>query len=88
MSGTGKDPWADLLHEQVDILLGRAEAGLVVHRALHELALHIQVLELPLKLLHGGGDLLQVVGSQCLHSHTCFRQLLGWVRPIESSGSL
>ena len=60
-----------LLHEHINILLRRAEAGLVVHGALHKLALHVQILKLSLKLLHSGGHLLQVVGCQRLRTTQC-----------------
>ncbi len=44
-----------LLHQHVDVLLWRRQHRLVLHGLLHKLALHVQVLKLPLKLQSGLG---------------------------------
>ena len=69
-----------LLQQHVDILLRSAQAGLVVHGALHKLALHVQVLKLALKLVHGRGHPLQIVGRQRLQTPETVRltALLKW----------
>lgn len=50
----------DLLHEAVDLGLGRGERGGAGHGALHELGLDLHVDELALEVVHGLGHLLQV----------------------------
>ena len=48
----------DLLHEAVDLGLGRGEGGGAGHGALHELGLDLHVDELALEVVHGLGHLL------------------------------
>lgn len=54
----------DLLHEAVDLGLGRGEGGGAGHGALHELGLDLHVDELTLEVVHGLGHLLEVPGGE------------------------
>jgi hypothetical protein len=53
-----------LLHEAVDLGLGRGERGGPGHGALHELGLDLHVDELALEIVHGLGHLLEVPGGE------------------------
>lgn len=55
-----------LLQQLVDIVLGGGQGGLLAHGTLHELGLHVQILELALEGVHGLGHLFQVVAGQAL----------------------
>eukprot|EP00850_Spirogloea_muscicola_P001026 SM000004S14896 [mRNA] locus=s4:51571:54763:- [translate_table: standard] len=53
-----------LLHEGVDVVLGRGQRRAALHGGLDELRLHLHVVRLLLELVHGLGDLLEVVGGE------------------------